>query len=298
MSEHEQEQEIQTVVKTRKMEADMYGRSSPSIRSAVDIIIPFHDECSKVNRLIKSIFQYTADYPYLITLIDDGSDNNKFGKTINDPRMLHPSCRPPKALAKGKEVPFMKCIRSDEQKGFGASLNLGLINTESPTVVFMHSDCEIKDRKWLLNLVNSLNAMKGDGVKMVSAKSNNPGANYPSILKATKKPIADVNVVLEKDVLADSDYIPLYCAICNRQLFDHVGGGFREYPYAWYEDLEFACRMRSVDFKQGVSGTSWVWHEGNGTISGLCDKMPEVKKIMEDNRRQCISHIKALSDKK
>jgi GT2 family glycosyltransferase len=189
----------------------------------------------------------------------------------------------------------MKCIRSRKQRGFGASLNVGLINTERPIVVFLHSDCEIKDRKWLINLIKSLDNLKGDGVKMVSAKSNNPGANYPQSLKSTKKPISEHDIILDKDVLEEYDYIPLYCAICNRELFNHVGGGFREYPFAWYEDLEFACRMRTADFMQGVSGNAWVWHEGNGTIKGLCDKLPKVKKIMEDNRNKCISHIKLLS---
>jgi len=290
----EQQQEEVAIVKARKMASDKYVNIGAT--PAVDIIIPFHGECSKVNRLVKSILQYTADYPYLITLVDDASPNKNFSKTINDPRLLHQSCRAPTAISRGEEVPFVKCIRNKEQKGFGASLNAGLINTERPIVVFMHSDCEVKDRKWLINLVRSLDGMKKDGVKMVSAKCNNPGASYPKELLSMKKPVADKDIVLDGDVLDDSHYIPFYCTICNRQLFNYVGGGFREYPYAWYEDLEFACRMRMSDFMQGISGNSWVWHEGNGTIKKLCAKMPKVKEIMESNRKQCIAHIKAMSE--
>jgi len=190
-----------------------------------------------------------------------------------------------------KEVPMVRSIRLENKKGFGAAINAGISNTKNPLVLIMHSDCEIKSRLWLIQLVDSLTNMKRLNVKMVSSKFDNPGDGYPSVLEKGY----GGDMMLKGDVLKDSAYIPLACAIMNRELFSHVGP-FKEYPYTWYEDLEFAYRLGSFGFKQGVSGKSWVSHDGSATVKGLWKKDSKIKDIMEANREKCIADIKNLKN--
>jgi len=172
-------------------------------------------------------------------------------------------------------------------RGFGASLNEGLRVTDKPLVVFMHSDCEIKDRKWLVNLVNSYNNLKGHGAKLVSARLK--GHLDRDFLEFTG---VERDVMLSGDILEDSAYAPLVCCIAHRELFQRIGG-IKEYPYHHYEDLEFACRMRRAGFQQGISGSAWVNHFGGMTLNEVC-KSTKVRDVVESTRDRCIADIRAL----
>jgi GT2 family glycosyltransferase len=252
------------------------GRTAKPNRSfsrwPVDIIIPFHGQYDKVTKLIESIMTFTL-HPHIITLVDDCSPNEDY-------------------LSKHLKKAPVRTIRTEEQSGFGGCLNLGYQNSEAPWVVFMHSDVAIENAHWLGNLGQSLQNLKKVGVKMVSAKTDNPGDR--SFLKAKKGEETDKrDTLLEGDVL--ESYLPFYCVMFHRELISRIGP-LKEYPYAWYEDLEFACRMQKYGFHQGISGTSWVHHEGGATIEDLCKRKPEIKEIMENNRDLCIADIKMLNN--
>jgi len=294
----------QVIVKARSIEVDKHGRGHGQGRGAVDIIIPYHGEYGLAMKLIASILNKTTDHPYLITLVDDGSASSGLQKILDNPLQLKDmgigGIRQLTAISKGKEVPFIRCIRNDSQLGFAASLNVGIKETSGPLVCLMHSDCEIVEKKWLINLVTSLDKLKRRQVKMVSATSDNPGENYNRRLRSSPQvTIGDASLSRREDVILnenvfDKNYLPLYCALANRELFNRVGL-FKEYPYHWYSDLEFACRMRKRGYMQGISVNSWVRHIGGGTVNSLCEKNPEIREIMEGNRLRCIADIKNLS---
>tara|TARA_Y100000034_G_scaffold129283_1_gene185442 strand:+ start:848 stop:1717 length:870 start_codon:yes stop_codon:yes gene_type:complete len=262
---------------------------------SVDIIIPFHAAYGKVTRAVESILLYT-NHPYKITLIDDASPNEEYGERLLELNDVADNLEV--VGNKLKKVDLIKVLRNPKQLGFGASLNAGIKNTECPWVVFMHSDCVCEVQGWLELLGHSLKSMRQKNVKMVSVKSDNPG-DYPEMLKRPKvvpREFDTSDLLLNGDVIRDSAYLPLLGAMCHRGLFEAVGY-FKEYPYAWYEDLEFAFRMRSHGYFQGVSGTSWLRHEGGGTINTLFQKQG-LQDIMDENRKQCISDIKAIKNEK
>jgi len=124
-------------------------------------------------------------------------------------------------------------------------------------------------------------------VKMVSARSNNPGDC--ELAKATKDEKDTKNIILEKGAL------PLFCTMCHRELFDRIGGFIKPYPYAWYEDEELAFRMKKYGYYQGISTKAWIYHEGSATVNYVIKHYPKSKQIMDKNRSACISDIKKLS---
>ena len=244
----------------------------PFSRSAVDIIVPFHSQYEKVYDLIRSIVIAVKSNPYQITLVDDCSENEEFGKDINKEFE--------KSTPQGMR-PQVRCIKSASQLGFGGALKLGFESTTSPWVMFMHSDCVVEDPNFMINMGRSLLEWKKEGVpvKMVSASSNNPDEFKDLCSEGKDKILKDATM-------------PMFCCLCNRALFGYVGGFIKSYPFAWYEDEEFSHRMKKHGLLQGVCARARIRHHGGSTIKYLWDTRPETKKEMEANRERCISDMK------
>ena len=252
---------------------------SPFSNCKVDIIIPFHSQYEKVTSLIRSIIIAVKSNPYQITLVDDCSDNKNFYKEINDQF---------KKEAPEGYRPLVNCIRSENHIGFGGALKLGYENTNLPYVLFMHSDCCVEDSNFMMEMGQSLLDWKREKipVRMVSARSNN--ACGLSQAECTSEDKQLKNIVLENETL------PLFCAMCHRDLFKHIGGFIKSYPYAWYEDEELSYRMRKYGYKQGISTKAWIRHEGGATIKYVWQKNKNIKEIMEKNHSMCINDIKKI----
>jgi len=253
----------------------------PFSRSKVDIIIPFHGQYEKVSALIESIMRAVKSNPYHITLVDDCSENSNFSQEINEQFKK----KTPEGIK-----PQVTCIRNEKQIGFGASLKVGYDFTDLPWVLFMHSDCFVEDPNFLIEMGQALLDWKEQKlpVKMVSARSNNPC----DFTRAK----ANIGEKDSKNIILDKETLPLFCSMCHRDLFNHIGGFIKPYPYAWYEDEELSHRMRKFGFKQGISTKAWIRHEGGCTIKYVWSKIKESKEIMESNRELCLKDIKKLTN--
>lgn len=235
--------------------------------SAVDIIIPFHGQYDKVRRLLESIFRNTYSNPHQICLVDDHSPNETF---INDLNSLK----------------TMKCLRSEKQKGFGGAVRAGLENTSSPYVVVIQSDCVVDDLNWLTSMAEPLLTMKDKGVRMVSPKTNNP-------LGGDERQKGTLETEKAYPIILDDTHLSMYCFMCHRELFDKVGGPIKSYPLCGYEDEEFAYRMRKHGYKQAIAGNSFVYHEGECTITEVCRRDPNNVNVVKSNRELALADIRA-----
>lgn len=237
---------------------------SPFHMASVEIIIPFHNEHAHVTKLIQNIFTTVHKNRYLITLVDDGSINTSFAKDIEK-----------------KKIPGTRCLQQSH-KGFGAAINYALKNpykNNTNYVCIMHSDVLVEDAYWLNNLGNCLLALKNQNVKMVSSLTNNPGNNFNFLLGEKGK-------VKDDYILAD-EYLPMYCVLANRELFNKVGL-FAEYPYAGLETEDFASRMRKMNYKQAACGNSWVSHVGGLTLNKFKDNR-KVQEILRNSKEQFLA---------
>lgn len=224
----------------RKME------NNPFFMAPVEIIVPFYGEQASVAKLMTSIFNTVHTNRYLITLVDDGSINDSFIKDIDR-----------------KKIPGVRCFRNDKSMGFGAAINMALKtprNKDISWITIMHSDVFVEDNHWLSSLGESMNILKTQGVKMIAPTTNN-SLSQLSELTGSKGERKD-------DFILEDGYLPMYCVLAHRQLFEKVGY-LKEYPYAGCEAEEFAIRMKSMGYKQAVCGSSWVNHKGEGTLEKL-----------------------------
>lgn len=250
------------MVKTWKapgIEMNNFATLDPRKMSAVEIIIPFNGKHSSVSNLIDAIFKTVSTNRYQITLVDDGSENDSFVNYINEAKL-----------------PGVVCMRHDKSMGFGAAINSALQNAKNdwvPWICIMHSDVIVEGSTWLASLGNSMQKLKGNGVKMISPRTDNPGDSLKAVFE--EKGVNKREGGCEDFLLEDDQYLSLYCALCHRDLFKHVGL-FKEFPLAGCEAQDFAIRMKKYGFAQAICGSSWVYHEGEGTISLLNKKQKEL----------------------
>jgi GT2 family glycosyltransferase len=245
----------------------------------VDIIIPYHNQYDRVSRLLKSIWHGTRSNDYQITLVDDGSGNTDFTDQ----------------LEKAK-IPRLNFVRIQERQGFGTALQEGFKNTKNPYVVFLHSDCVVEDINWLLAMGETYERLRTQGVKLVSARLNNPTGGDPCVRGSRSNKTKDIILTPKSaaEIIDKDMYVPLVATLCHRDLFSYVGGFIKNYPTGWYEDLEFACRMHAKGMKQAISGQSYVYHEGGVTFDAVFKQHPEVKQVVEENFHRATKDIQRL----
>lgn len=234
---------------------------------SVDIIIPFHNEYDCLLKCLYGIALYTPDIKYRLFLIDDFSNNNKFLEN----------------LIKDKNRAYG--IRNESQLGFAASVNKGIEISDSDFICVLHSDTFPNNIKWLHSLIDVYQDVKDDGIKLVSSKLNNLGtsSDYPKEILQS--------FVSEKKYSITNKPIPFISCLFHRQLIKSIGN-LKEYPYAWFEDIEFYYRMKKHGYSQCVSNISYVEHTGSQTIKSVIKKKKSIRKIMEQNLNRCKEDIK------
>lgn len=248
-------------------------QNDPYASVSVDILIPFHGKYQKVYDLCKSLWKTLGRYhDYNICLIDDASPNEFFIRGF-------------------EKAPRTTILRSDERLGFGGALNIGFNNTQRQFVMILHSDCIAEHQGWLTNLLKTLVSFKNEKIGMVAPMTNNP-VTGPNCLKIEKGKFFEEDQ--RKDFILKDGFIPLYCALSPREIFSRINGFVKPYPLGWYEDEELSYRMKAYGFKLGVSGKSWIYHQGAETVNTTLKEKPEYQSLMESNREKCILDMQRM----
>jgi glycosyltransferase involved in cell wall biosynthesis len=224
---------------------------------------------------------YTPSQSYKIILVDDCSSNKEFLGQFTQVRK------------KTIGVPAKKDdLGNRVQRGFAASVNAGIAAGSSPLICVVHSDIIIENVYWLLHLQEALGIGRNKDIKFVSSRLTNPGTcnDYP------KELIYEKDEQIEEMVMPASKPLPWTCCLFNRKLLEIVGP-LKEYPMAWYEDVEFFHRMKKHGYKQGIAMNSVVQHQGGKTINALIKERASNKELMESNSMKCIDDIKSLISK-
>jgi len=116
---------------------------------------------------------------------------------------------------------------------------------------------------------------------MVAPRTNNPVVHDLRLQ-------AESNAAPIENVILKDGFLPLYCSLCRRELFENINGFVKNYPCRGYEDEELAIRMRRNGYLQAISGKSWIYHAGSATTS----KINNYSNILENNRNLCLEDLK------
>lgn len=243
------------VIKAKELRPNYFKSQS------VDIIIPYHGNYPYVSKAISGILASVTKNRYRITLVDDGSPNEHFGKELS-------------------KVDGIGLLRNNSRKGMGFSLNYALSETKQDYVCIMHSDSIPHSVAWLNNLGNSLFVLENKNVVMVGTKTDNPGTEVIQMKSDKYKTDSDY-------ILKELEYLPFYCCLCRRDLFNSVGV-FKEYLFGG-EDVEFTARLQSKNLSQAICGSSWVHHE-------RLDSFKKLIKNSKDEELESMSFFKLCKD--
>jgi GT2 family glycosyltransferase len=140
----------------------------------------------------------------------------------------------------------------------------------------MHSDCIVEDPQWMIEMGRSLLLPKDKNIKMVGPRSD-------------KK---NIDKERANDVILKDDFLPLFCAMCHRELFSHIGGFIKNYMK--FESEELAYRMNYYGYKQAICGNSYIRHIGGCTYEPLIKENPELQQQIDGNREKVIADLRNL----
>lgn len=260
----------------RSVVARVAARLPRQNRPPVDIVIPFHNQYEALTRCYSSIMNYTPNQNYRVILVDDCSNNQDF---LNQFVQL----RKKTIGITSKKNEYGNRI----QIGFAASVNIGISSGSNPLVCVMHSDVIAENVYWLYHLQEALGVGRDKDIKFVSARLTHSGTcnDYPPEL-IYENDKTDYDLVLPVD-----KPLPWTCCLFNRKLFEQVGP-LKEYPLAWYEDVEYFHRMKKFGYKQGIATKSVVQHLGGKTVNSLIKERSSNLSLMESNLAKCLEDVK------
>ena len=244
-------------------------KDNPFESISIDIILPFKDNHAQVYNLINEIYQIRNVRLKLI-LIDDNSDSAKFIEQFDN-------------------LPWIVSHRFTENKGFGYCVNHGVKLAQSDFCFVIHSDIYSLPKNIFKDMVLGLDAGKNDRLAMISAVLDKPvpkTCNY-MCKNSTMDPEAYYSL-LEPD-----QFMPLICVAFSKQAFSKVGG-LPTYPLCFFEDKLLAEKLNLFNYRFGLCNRVFVRHRGSETINFMLKKNPNLKSVLEQNKKRYTDDIQII----
>ena len=209
----------------------------------VSIVIPTLDKSKILGHCLEHIFKNTsqAKTPFEVIVVDDGSKEDF------------------KDLKEKYDVRF---VRSDENKGFPCSVNLGAKEAKGDFLCILNNDCFVTEG-WLESL---LRVLRSDN----TLAAVGPHANNVSGSQGVKVEIKDPKQLdtLAKKFQAQEKYVDrliFFCTLIRRQVWDEIGGLDLDFSPGNFEDNYFCYLARKAGHRLKTV-SHFVWHEGGATF--------------------------------
>lgn len=157
-------------------------------------------------------------------------------------------------------------VLPDENLGFGGGNEMGAAWTRSPVLCFINPDV-IVPTAWVRPLLHRLADEPGSIVAPVLL---NPDG---SLQEAGQRILADgrTGPVLHDGAGSDvveCDYASAACWLVERSLHERIGGFDPTYHPAYFEDVDYALRVRRLGGRTVVVNDVAVVHHHRGSVSG------------------------------
>ncbi|MCA8953150.1 MAG: glycoside hydrolase family 99-like domain-containing protein, partial [Planctomycetes bacterium] len=238
-----------------------FDRLARTLRCAesprVSIVIPVHGEVATTIECLLSVAAHTPG-DYEVVLVDDASASEAA-----------------RVLA---AVPQVRCVRQDEQQGFGRTCNHGVETARADLVVLLNSDTQVRDG-WLEPLIE---ALAEEGTGMVGPKLLFPEGVLQEAGGRLRFDGAGEMVGLFEDPDADRfayrrvvDYASAAAVAFRRADFRRLGGFDDRYAPAYCEDADLCLRVQQDGQRVVYEPRSTVVHHLSKTTraSGQRNKL-------------------------
>lgn len=221
----------------------------------VDIIIPVYNSGHVVKTCLESINKHTI-WPHELTIVNDCS-NEHTSKFID------------KEWQDGR---VDQVITNTKNRGFAASVNRGIRETNNPYICIVNSDV-IVTSNWLTKMMMALHSDPKN--KIVNPCTNNTALiNIPLQQGAS---YLDMNRALES---SSSHIYPEimptgFCWLMSRQLFDDIGGfdegygSYGEETDLWMRTITRVHHGAFPRWKAVLADDTYIFHERGTSFSGI-----------------------------
>ncbi|HVF35966.1 MAG TPA: glycosyltransferase, partial [Candidatus Saccharimonadia bacterium] len=224
----------------------------------VSIVIPVYNQFHHTRMCLAALAQHAGKLAFEAIVVDDRSSDET-----------------PERLA---EIAGIRSVRNDENLGFIGACNAGAALARGEYLVFLNNDTAVQ-AGWLEALVATFSAFPDCG--LAGAKLVYPDGRLQEAGGIVFSDGSGWNYGRGGDpadpaygYVREADYCSGAAIMVRRALFEQLGGFDARYRPAYYEDTDFAFRVREAEFKAYYQPASVVVHfegvtSGTDTGSGI-----------------------------
>ena len=151
-------------------------------------------------------------------------------------------------------------VRLPRNVGIAAALNAGLANVNAPWICLLNNDILVT-AGWLEELIEVAEAHPTLGLL-------NPMSNEFGRCPSAGQTVDDVAQHCQKDRgrWIEAKGAGGFCVLLPGRIFRQVGYWDEAFQFMYFEDADYACRVRAAGFDCAIAEGAYVYHHGGATI--------------------------------
>lgn len=181
------------------------------------------------------------------------------------------------------ELPNVKHIRNDRNRGFAAAINQGLTIAEGEYLVWLNNDT-LPSHRWISQLIQVLRSDTRYGV--VGPVSNRVIPEQKiTVQLATPAQIhrfTDQHNQVNQEKWRESKRLSGFCLVYSRKIHTEIGFLDERFGLGTFEDDDYCYRVRKAGYRCMVAGDTYVHHFGSRSFQQ--GGYPEFQKILLQNK--------------
>lgn len=173
-----------------------------------------------------------------------------------------------------------KIILNNENKGFAAGNNQGILLSTGDYIVLLNNDTVVTEN-WISKFVKHFE--EDEKLGLLAPMTNYTSAPYERLDLYYGH---DLNLLDEyfRNYLKTAtrrriyaNYFPLFCVMIPRKVIDVVGVLDEEYGIALFEDNDYCKQIEKFEYRLACATDLYIHHEGSVSVN----KRPDVNKLFE-----------------
>ena len=234
----------------------------------VSIVIPMHGRLDLTRRCLRSLAIYQSAMRVEVIVVDDGSPDESVSQ-----------------LAAQRGV---RLVRLAENAGFGHACNRGAEAARGRFLVFLNNDTEVT-ADWLDELHRTFVDVPDAG--LVGAKLVYPNGRLQEAGGVIFRDGSAMNFGRDGDpghpaynMMREVDYCSAACIMVPTDVFRRLDGFDPLYAPAYYEDSDFAFRVRQIGRRVLYQPLSCVIHHEGGTSGTDLGRGPKRFQVLNQQK--------------